>query len=56
MSRKSKKLKKPKAREVSILSADEIESYVRLKFGIDDNGFWNWFLVSAHGAKPIFLV
>lgn len=43
MSRKSKKLKKPKLREVKVLSANEIENYTRIKFNVDDNGFWLWF-------------
>lgn len=43
MSKKSKRAKKPKPREVSILSANEIEIYIRLKYVVDDNGFWTWF-------------
>jgi hypothetical protein len=43
MSNKSKKTKKPKPKEIAILSAAEIEKYVRLKYDVDDNGFWNWF-------------
>lgn len=42
MSNKSKKTKKPKPKEVAILSASEIEKYIRLKYDVDDNGFWNW--------------
>lgn len=40
---KRKKFKKPKPREVCILSANEIENYIRLKYDVDDNGFWKWF-------------
>ena len=43
MPRKSKKHKKPKKHSVEVLQAEEIENYIRLKFGVDDNGFWTWF-------------
>jgi hypothetical protein len=42
MSKKSKH-KKTKPHEVSILKASDIESYIRLKYEVDDNGFWTWF-------------
>lgn len=43
MPRKSKKYKKPKPQDAAILSGNEMENYIRLKFGVDDNGFWTWF-------------
>lgn len=43
MSKKSKKLKKPKFKKTSFLSAKEIKNYIHTKFDTDNDEFWGWF-------------
>lgn len=43
MSKKYKKKKQSKPKEIVVISADNIEKYIRLKYEIDDDGFWIWF-------------
>ena len=43
MSKKSKKIKKPKPEDIKILSANEIEYYIRHKFELSNHKFWQWF-------------
>jgi hypothetical protein len=43
MSKKSKKVKKPKPRQVAILKASEMEYYINLKYNVNDSKFWKWF-------------
>lgn len=55
MSRKSKKLKKPQPREVKVLSAHEIENYIRIKFDTEDDDFWAWFFSECSWGKTNLL-
>lgn len=43
MSKKSKKHKKLKPLDIKIISANEIEYYIRSKFEITNEDFWAWF-------------
>lgn len=43
MSKKSKKIKKPKPLDIQILSATDIEFYINSKFEISNDEFWAWF-------------
>lgn len=43
MSKKSKKVKKPKFKKASVLLASEIKNYVHTKFDTDNDEFWDWF-------------
>lgn len=42
MSKKSKKVKKPKFKKTSFLLASEIKNYVHTKFDTDNDAFWDW--------------
>lgn len=42
MSKKSKKFKRPEPK-IAILSATEINDYIRLKFQMENDQFWDWF-------------
>lgn len=54
---KKSKYKKPKPKEVSVLSADEMETYIRLKYEVDDEGFWTWFFSECPwGETNILLI
>lgn len=55
MSKKSKKIKKPKVQEVKVFSASNIENYIRVKFNVDDNGFWIWFFGECPWGETNFL-
>jgi len=43
MSKKSKKVKRPKFKKATFLSASEIRNYVHTKFDTDNDAFWDWF-------------
>lgn len=51
----SKKFKKPKPREAQILSAKEIDTYISLKYEIDNNEFWDWFFSECPWGETNFL-
>jgi hypothetical protein len=38
----SKKSKKPEPKQVCILSASEMNDYIRLKFQTENDAFWEW--------------
>ena len=42
MSKKSKKFKKPEPKQVAVLSASDINEYIKLKFQTENDPFWNW--------------
>lgn len=43
MSKKSRKIKKSKFQNKQTLLASEIDYFIKNKFDIEDNGFWDWF-------------
>jgi hypothetical protein len=55
MSNKSKKAKKPKVYNTTILSAIEIQRYIHIKYDIDNDEFWNWFFGECSSDDTNFL-
>ena len=56
MSKKSKKkAKKPKPLDIKVLSAKEIDYYIRNKFEIANDEFWEWFFSECPWGETTIL-
>lgn len=51
----SRKSRKPKAQEAKVFSAENMANYLRIKFDVDDNGFWDWFFSECPWGETNFL-
>lgn len=50
-----KRYKKPKPKQVAILSASEMRDYIRLKFETENDKFWDWFFSESQWGETNIL-